>query len=130
MTSVAEAKDLTGTSDAAWDSLTVSIGGVPTLRVLGSIPAIAIVASIRAARVASPTAADPTASRDLTILEATQLGLMWRVARSLWAFQTSTPIIPSGLRARGQGALDPTETNAHGRAMSCNTRQCFSTIYT
>ena len=57
-----------------WDALKSMLGGTPSFRVVGSIIALAIQAATRASRVPVPTALDPSAFRDLTILEAVQLG--------------------------------------------------------
>ncbi|CAE6950253.1 unnamed protein product [Symbiodinium sp. CCMP2592] len=116
VTTLAAAKDLAGVSDEAWNVLQRSLGGAPSLRVLGSIPAIAIVASIRASRVPSPTAADPTAVRDFTILEATQLGLMWRAARLSLGLPDQDPYDPVGAVGGGgpAAAAPPAPAGAGG----------------
>ncbi|CAE7473778.1 unnamed protein product, partial [Symbiodinium sp. CCMP2456] len=78
---IGEARDLAGVEDAAWEALKVTLGGTPDLRVLGSVPPAAIQAAIRASRIPAPTTGSPAATREIRVIEATQLGLLWRIAR-------------------------------------------------
>ena len=64
----ADVRTLAGVGDA----LKIMLGGDPPLRVLGSIRSVAIQAAIRASHIPPPTA-DATATREQSILKATQL---------------------------------------------------------
>ena len=77
-----------GLDATAWASVDVALGNVPSLRILGNIPADALRLAVHAARVAVPERGTPgepdhvpAAQRGLTVVESTQVGLLWRVAR-------------------------------------------------
>ena len=87
ITTIAQAIAWVGLDAAAWAAVDVALGNVPSLRILGNIPADLRLA-VHAARVAVPERGTPgqpdhvpAAQRGLTVVESTQVGLLWRVAR-------------------------------------------------
>lgn len=82
----------TGLSQPVWDVLSQSLGTVPNLRVLASMPWEPLNQALRTARIApTPPATQP---RELTIVEAVQVGLMWRVARQVHGLDDIDPSAP------------------------------------
>ena len=118
ITTIAQAIAWVGLDAAAWASVDVALGNVPSLRILGNIPADALRLAVHAARVAVPESGTPGApdhvpasQRGLTVVESTQVGLLWRVARrkaekadAELFLTTPTPALTTGPGGVGTGA--------------------------
>ena len=118
ITTIAQAIAWVGLDAAAWASVDVALGNVPSLRILGNIPADALRLAVHAARVAVPESGTPgepdhvpAAQRGLTVVESTQVGLLWRVARrkaekadAELFLTTPTPALTTGPGGVGTGA--------------------------
>ena len=116
---IAQAIAWVGLDATAWASVDVALGNVPSLRILGNIPADALRLAVHAARVAVPERGAPgepdhvpAAQRGLiTVVESTQVGLLWRVARrkaekadAELFLTTPTPALTTGPGGVGTGA--------------------------
>ena len=118
ITTIAQAIAWVGLDAAAWAAVDVALGNVPSLRILGNIPADALRLAVHAARVAVPESGTPgqpdhvpAAQRGLTVVESTQVGLLWRVARrkaekvdAELFLTTPTPALTTGPGGVGTGA--------------------------
>ena len=116
ITTIAQAIAWVGLDAAAWAAVDVALGNVPSLRILGNIPADALRLAVHAARVAVPESGTPggpdhvpATQRGLTVVESTQVGLLWRVARrkaekaDAELFLTTPSRRDLGVWARGRG---------------------------
>ena len=118
ITTIAQAIAWVGLDAAAWAAVDVALGNVPSLRILGNIPADALRLAVHAARVAVPESGTPggpdhvpATQRGLTVVESTQVGLLWRVARrkaekadAELFLTTPTPALTTGPGGVGTGA--------------------------
>ena len=117
ITTIAQAIAWVGLDAAAWAAVDVALGDVPSLRILGNIPADALRLAVHAARVAVPESGTPggpdhvpATQRGLTVVESTQVGLLWRVARRAEKadaelfLTTPTPALTTGPGGVGTGA--------------------------
>ena len=117
LTTVGQARIWAGLEAAPWTALSETLGTIPTLRVLAFVPLFAFREAIQDARMpveaqGAPGDANyvPATTRQLTIVEGIQAGLMLQVARRKFGredvdpLQTTptVPATPGG--APGQGA--------------------------
>eukprot|EP00435_Cladocopium_sp_Y103_P036126 s642_g9.t1 len=114
ITTVAQARAWAGLAEEPWNALSASLGTVPTLQVLAYIPIFGFKEAIEDARV--PVAAQgvpgeeghvPATTRQLTMVEGTQAGLMLQVARLKFDREVVDPLAASATPATpgSQGAL-------------------------
>ena len=88
-----------GLSPGVWDVVSRSLGTVPNLRVLASMPYEPLDLAVRGARI--PSTAPATEPRELTIVEAIQVGLMWRAARQAHGLPDVDPSAPPTVAPAG-----------------------------
>ena len=88
ITTIAEARTWAGLPEDAWNAFSAVLGTVPTLQVLAYVPAFAIKDAVQDARVPIPAQGEPgtdghvpASDRNLTIVEGTQAGMIWQLAR-------------------------------------------------
>ena len=113
ITDVAKVREFTGLQLPAWQAVDTLLGGVPSIRVLATLPASSLRGAIQAARVT--TDASTGAQRPLKPVEITQVGLMWRAARCVMNLDDSDPLdttvslasSPSGPGASSPGPSTP-----------------------
>ena len=101
ITTLAEMVDWSDVPGPAWTAVSAGLGTVPDYRTYASLPAVSLRARIMAARV------DPDGqNRGLTPVEATQVGLVWGLARHRVGLPYVDPIGPPAgpaVQQTGQG---------------------------
>ena len=107
ITTVAGAQEWAGLADATWRAFDANLGTVPQLRIFASLPLLTLQAAMAAVRV--PLGADPAAGgRELTAVEVTQVGFMWRVARQKFGMADIDPLLPAAAPAAPPAAAAST----------------------
>eukprot|EP00971_Amphidinium_carterae_P342783 6482210-Amphidinium_carterae.1 len=89
LTTLADLVAWAGLADPAWVAISGTLGTVPDFRVLGLVPGASLQRSLRAAQV-------PLASggqRELSVVEAVQVGLVWRLARAKLGLTDEDPLV-------------------------------------
>ena len=90
--SIEAVRQWAGIGQPVWAVVSRMLGTIPSLRVLATMPYEPINLAVRQARIpATPPATD---ERELTIVEAIQVGLMWRVARQAYGLPDQDPSAP------------------------------------
>ena len=112
-----------GLADPAWTAVNTTLGTVPTLRVLAYLPAAALLAATAAARVTIPATGSvedddytPESTRELTPVEATQVGLLWQAAQQLASRPVTDPFGPTSPPPHGVGSLPEVPSTEEGTA--------------
>ena len=151
ITNLEEAKRWAGARDPSWTAWQTAVGQVPNRRVLANIAPSANRETLSLVRIPSTTGGDP---RELSVVEAIQLALVWRVARQAFGMEDIDPLADLGQSfitwsiigcspfrntcKEGQGGIgprpigrvrDPTiESSTAGRSISipCRDHRCGS----
>lgn len=102
ITTIAEARTWAGLPEDAWNAFSAVLGTVPTLQVLAYVPAFAIKDAVQDARVPIPAQGEPgtaghvpASDRNLTIVEGTQAGMVWQLARQKYGREVYDPLVVS-----------------------------------
>eukprot|EP00435_Cladocopium_sp_Y103_P054891 s40_g18.t1 len=121
ITTVAQARAWAGLAEEPWNALSASLGTVPTLQVLAYIPIFGFKEAIEDARVPVPAQGVPgedghvpATTRQLTMVEGTQAGLMLQVARLKFDREAVDPLAAS----RSQGVPGTTVPGTGGQSQS------------
>ena len=93
ITTLEEARRWAGSRDPAWGAWQTAVGQVPSLRVLANIATSAFKETLALVRIASTSGGDP---RELSVVEAIQLALVWRVARQAYGMEDVDPLADLG----------------------------------
>ena len=93
ITTLEEARRWAGSRDPAWSAWPTAVGQVPSLRVLANIATSAFKETLALVRIASTSGGDP---RELSVVEAIQLALVWRVARQAYGMEDVDPLADLG----------------------------------
>ena len=94
ITTLEEARRWAGSRDPAWSAWQTAVGQVPSLRVLANnIATSAFKETLALVRIASTSGGDP---RELSVVEAIQLALVWRVARQAYGMEDVDPLADLG----------------------------------
>eukprot|EP00435_Cladocopium_sp_Y103_P014410 s3330_g3.t1 len=106
ITTVAQARAWAGLAEEPWNALSASLGTVPTLQVLAYIPIYGFKEAIEDARVPVPAQGVPgeeghvpATTRQLTLVEGTQAGLMLQLARRKFDREVVDPLAASATPA-------------------------------
>lgn len=104
---IAQVRAWAGLQDAPWTAVDAVLGNVPSLRVLASLSPDQISNAVNAADI--PIAdTDPEETRNLTPVEMTQVGLMYRVARQKCQLKDVDPLAASAAPGTPTTSLIPT----------------------
>eukprot|EP00435_Cladocopium_sp_Y103_P021159 s477_g5.t1 len=127
ITTVAQARAWAGLAEESWNALSSLLGTVPTLQVLAYIPIFGFKEAIEDARVPVPAQGVPgedghvpATTRQLTMVEGTQAGLMLQVARLKFDREAVDPLAASATPATpgSQGAPGTTVPGTGGQSQS------------
>eukprot|EP00435_Cladocopium_sp_Y103_P016613 s3999_g4.t1 len=127
ITTVAQARAWAGLSPEPWEALSASLGTVPTLQVLAYIPIFGFKEAIEDARVPVPAQGVPgedghvpATTRQLTMVEGTQAGLMLQLARLKFDREVVDPLAASATPATpgSQAAPGTTVPGTGGQSQS------------
>ena len=98
------ARKWAGLSEAAWNALNGHLGTAPNLRTLAVIPRSVLQQAWVSVRVVSAGESSETTGRQLTPVEITQAGLMWRVSRQRFELPDIDPMERDSFVAGPAGA--------------------------
>ena len=99
-----------GASAPAWPAFDATVGNVPSLRVLATLPTQTVQAAMQGARI-NPGGEE----RELTAVECAVVALTWRVARQKFGLPDIDPLAPAPLPPPASAATTTTATPPTGR---------------
>ena len=90
LNTLTEIREWTGLDNGVWMAVSQTLGTVPSVRVLATLPQHTFSAAVGRSRV-TPTGGG---ARELTAVEILQAALMWRVARQAYGLDDIDPLVP------------------------------------
>ena len=130
LTGISEIEDVrtwAGLDEGVWAVLNAHLGTAPNVRTLAVIPRISLQHALQTVRITTTGGEEGTTSqRNLTPVEVTQAGLMWRVSRQKFGLPDIDPYESDGVSSPAPGQnpnpLDSTNVTA-ASVRQTNTRQ-------